>query len=466
MAAYERAVALDSNFALALWRLGRVMGWQRTGGESLEVVLAVRAGSSNRGLAPRDSLLVAIDSVFQAGIPGTWAWYRRLRATAREAVRRYPDDADAWYTLGEVDLHGGWGGVWARARSSPRSSARSASIRRTHRPTSMHSNWPPGSTGRRGQAVRRGVSRRARGGVTDEGIRLAFDLADPVRREPPKCGGGSSAPRPTCSTRPGSRWPARWIRGRSRCGWGGRSPPAATPLAGGPRSRPPGRLVPHPHLPRAPGRGGTHLECDNHHAGGGARRAWFIPRGASRRGRSSARQLAARRPARRRAGRLTRVVRPRRHGRSRPRRLAGGFRRPIGADSAARERGIYGGAAARAYLALARRDTADALRKFETLPDSLCGGCYLDALTRLLLLAARREDRKVLAASGWEADPPAGGEVVARLERARAAERLGERRAAIRAYQFVADAWRHADPELQPYVTEARGALERLTQEQ
>jgi hypothetical protein len=52
---------------------------------------------------------------------------------------------------------------------------------------------------------------------------------------------------------------------------------------------------------------------------------------------------------------------------------------------------------------------------------------------------------------------------MARLERARSAERLGERGRATREYQFVVDAWRHADPELQAYVAEARGALERLT---
>ena len=62
--------------------------------------------------------------------------------------------------------------------------------------------------------------------------------------------------------------------------------------------------------------------------------------------------------------------------------------------------------------------------------------------------------------------PPSLSDVIGVLEGARAAERLGERRSAIRGYQFVADAWRHADPELQPYATEARGALERLTQEQ
>jgi hypothetical protein len=62
--------------------------------------------------------------------------------------------------------------------------------------------------------------------------------------------------------------------------------------------------------------------------------------------------------------------------------------------------------------------------------------------------------------------PPSVLDVIGVLEGARAAERLSERKAAIRAYQFVADAWRHADTELQPYVAEARGALERLTQEQ
>jgi hypothetical protein len=37
---------------------------------------------------------------------------------------------------------------------------------------------------------------------------------------------------------------------------------------------------------------------------------------------------------------------------------------------------------------------------------------------------------------------------------------------ALESYQWVADVWRHADPELQPYVTEARAALEWLTAEQ
>ena len=49
------------------------------------------------------------------------------------------------------------------------------------------------------------------------------------------------------------------------------------------------------------------------------------------------------------------------------------------------------------------------------------------------------------------------------LERGRVFERLGQRDNAIAGYSFVADYWRNADAELQPYVTEARAALKRLS---
>ena len=51
------------------------------------------------------------------------------------------------------------------------------------------------------------------------------------------------------------------------------------------------------------------------------------------------------------------------------------------------------------------------------------------------------------------------------LERGRVNERLGNRELAVDAYQFVADVWRHADPELQGYVDEAKAGLARLTAE-
>jgi hypothetical protein len=51
------------------------------------------------------------------------------------------------------------------------------------------------------------------------------------------------------------------------------------------------------------------------------------------------------------------------------------------------------------------------------------------------------------------------------LLRARVAERMGERELAIRSYSWVTGMWRNADPELQPYVTEAREGLARLMSE-
>jgi hypothetical protein len=43
--------------------------------------------------------------------------------------------------------------------------------------------------------------------------------------------------------------------------------------------------------------------------------------------------------------------------------------------------------------------------------------------------------------------------------------RTGDRKRAIDNYQCVAHAWRHGNPEVQPYVQESRAALQRLTGE-
>jgi len=57
-------------------------------------------------------------------------------------------------------------------------------------------------------------------------------------------------------------------------------------------------------------------------------------------------------------------------------------------------------------------------------------------------------------------------EIVRELGRGgRVAERLNDRVTATRSYQCVLDAWRHADPELRPYVDEARAGLARLSRE-
>jgi predicted Zn-dependent protease len=135
-------------------------------------------------------------------------------------------------------------------------------------------------------------------------------------------------------------------------------------------------------------------------------------------------------------------------------------------DAIDRGQATYASQAAHAYLALMRHDTATALRRFEALPDSLCPLCYLHRLTLAQLLSARQEDQKAAPRlDRWLVELTLPSEVLWTLERARVAERRGEREKAIHAYQYVADVWRHADPELQPYVTEAREGLKRLTSE-
>jgi hypothetical protein len=113
----------------------------------------------------------------------------------------------------------------------------------------------------------------------------------------------------------------------------------------------------------------------------------------------------------------------------------------------------------RAYLALARRDTVEAWRRLVDMrsrPDA--------DLLRAELLAAQGKDSAaaaVLEWGGWEG----ALNVLQRLRQARVAERLGRHDEALRSYQFVVDMWRHPDPELSPYVTEARAALGRLAGE-
>ena len=112
----EQAVALDSTFALAYRRLGNAIGWQTGTGDEMANKYKERAGALNHGLPPRDSLLVLADSLFQdpypispAGYFASPAWGARLFAVLEEAVRRYPEDPEAWYLLGDARYHLG---VW------------------------------------------------------------------------------------------------------------------------------------------------------------------------------------------------------------------------------------------------------------------------------------------------------------------------------------------------------------------
>jgi eukaryotic-like serine/threonine-protein kinase len=131
-------------------------------------------------------------------------------------------------------------------------------------------------------------------------------------------------------------------------------------------------------------------------------------------------------------------------------------------------RGRYLHAAATAYLELARGDSAGALRLFQSIPDTLCivNICYYEKLIEARLLASQgraRQAAEVLDVWVWRAEGPLY--VLGMLDRARIAESLGEREKAMQSYQFVVDVWRGADPQLQPFVVEARTALTRMTRQ-
>lgn len=95
---YERAIAADSLFALAHWRLSQALGWN-------ESIASVRARDAHERaieladrLPAREALIVRASVHTRnndpAGIP-----------LLQQAVQRYPDDAEAWYQLGDAYLH-------------------------------------------------------------------------------------------------------------------------------------------------------------------------------------------------------------------------------------------------------------------------------------------------------------------------------------------------------------------------
>lgn len=134
----------------------------------------------------------------------------------------------------------------------------------------------------------------------------------------------------------------------------------------------------------------------------------------------------------------------------------------------ARLRGRYFHAAAGAWLALARHDSIGAARLLQAIPDTLClvAVCFYEKVALARLLAARGEYSQaadLLDRWGTTAGSSPSA-VLAALDRARIAERLGDPETARARYRFVAEAWRNADSELQPHVSEARAALARLDQ--
>ena len=471
LASYEQAIALDSTFPLALRRAGQVLGWQRSAFDPVAEALALRAGALNHGLAPRDSLLVTADSLYAvvySTIPLTdGSVVRRAHAVARELTRRYPDDFEAWFTLGEALYHFG-SPTGAGPRQALDAFDQAIAIDSSFAPAYIHGVelglWLGGPDA--GERYAAGYLRLEPTDVSASGIGLAqrilhasrtrpsdittlvrdaspatlLDALGAFRRSADSTEALIAISRALVAAPPGdARWltpVARERRLGSSLLYRGHVGEAASLLFASTDVQPP-HLVEAALLSASPPEGADRLF-----------RQWLdrasvpavlaLPWWMARRDSTAIRELARRSES-----------------------VAGSS-----PDGALRARAAYASASAQAYLTLLRGDTTAAIRGFETLPDSLCPFCYFQRLTLAQLLSARREDRKAFRLmDSYLVELLVPSEVLWTLERARVAERLGERETAAHDYQYVADVWRRADAQLQPYVAEAREGLMRVTEE-
>jgi serine/threonine-protein kinase len=479
LAHYKRAVALDSTFALAWRRMSGVLGcWRRGGsGHPLATLYGLRAGAWNRGLPPRDSLLISADSLFQALYDGPHdpAWQEhnaRLFATLRAAARRYPDDPEVWFELGDAMVHHPAVGrpmLEQALDAFDRAIALDASFGPAYiHPVELSLQLGRPAAAQRYLALYLGIDQAD---ANSQGMGLVESLlshplwsADLQHRADTSSGyelfsalwvlrhvpDSAEAEVRLARAFLGSRRSgdiafddslARRValtvalghRGHLRQAYavgGARFPLQFAQLAalGG---VPPdtvrttfGRWVRQPF--------GDLASFDDMEA-----RLTALPWWAGQRDTTALHAFVGRSDS------LTNATR----------------RNPE-----LRLWAAYGVASGRAYLALAQADSADALQRFVALPDSVCP-CLLDRITTARLLGARRRDAEastlltlVERSDTWD---PAEGLWWA--ERGRVAERRGERQRAWQAYKFLTALWQNADPELQPYVAEAGAALKRLS---
>jgi serine/threonine-protein kinase len=469
LALYERAIELDSTFSLALYRAGIAIGWQSSASDSVSRNYLLRAAAHNRGLAPSDSMLVVAESLSAAleegpDNPSYWEHYRRLYATTAGAVRRYPSDPEAWYEYADARYHYP---AFSREAEVLAAFDRAIALDSSYAPAYLHPMELTLASGGPAAALRYMDSYLALEprDIFADGIRLARRLVDPRTASDQGtrdildtasndllvsalelfrswADSSETAVRIARLIGPGRRSGLAlysdtvFARAELASALAYRGRLAAADSAGG---RAFGWLFAHlaafgalsPETATA--RFSRSLRNDRLYPYGLAVLAppWW----AARRDTASLRELA------RRADSTARAAR----------------------NPMERAYARYAAHAARAMTQLVRGDTAGALSLLMALPDTACERCVPILLERARLLEAARRDRE--ASTVLAADPPGfihPSDGLWMLLRGRVAERLGDRETARRAYQFVAEVWRHADPILQGYVEEARAALRRL----
>lgn len=95
---FRRAVEADPRFALALYRLSMTEAWSRVPHLPRANEWGERAEESIGGLSERDSLLILAYAELSRSS-------RSALATLEAFTRRYPDDVEGWFLLGDADYH-------------------------------------------------------------------------------------------------------------------------------------------------------------------------------------------------------------------------------------------------------------------------------------------------------------------------------------------------------------------------
>ena len=100
LAAFERAAADDSTFALAHYQLSNTALWAAQGGWDSVINTSRRAVRYGTRLTRRARLLVEAYEAFRTGR------LDRAEAQYRYLVANYPDEVEGWYQLGDLLYHG------------------------------------------------------------------------------------------------------------------------------------------------------------------------------------------------------------------------------------------------------------------------------------------------------------------------------------------------------------------------
>jgi len=492
---YDQAIAQDSTFAIAYKQMGMAVEWHPSNEQSYlrGDAYVRRAVVLNHGLSPKDSMQIAADSFSIAGhdaidpadlIRFTYRWFSTLEA----AARRYPEDPEVWYQLGDQQFHSDppFGGPPTQAlQTFDHAIAIDSGFAPAYEHTmelAMRLNRPDMA-----RQYAAGYLRLDPTGANAPTTRLAALLLDPERSRTPEAArmidSASSWVLFDASGGQLAWWPdsgetaVRLLRelttrsGNGVLGWTDTLMYHQF-LAGALAFRghlheayaADRRLLLDPKATRFwnfadPFRALALLGAIPESLGAATYghalepgKAWTISRTLTDRQLRGLPWWVARRDT----GSLARfALRAERESRTQK-------------SARGKLQGRYLHAAATAYLALARADSVRALGLFQSIPDTLCivNDCFYEKLIEARLLTSQGRARQagaVLDRWVWSGEGPFF--VLGVLEQGRIAEGLGERRKARDAYQFVVDVWRHADPELEQYVSEARAGLARLVAE-